>query len=210
MMTFRSETPKSCGIVELDHRGVVHGFHEKIENPPGNLANAAVYIIEPEVVNSLTALTGKEVDFSTEVIPRFLGHIHTYRNVIYHRDIGSVESLLKAQLEFPGDSPAESDTSWRDICGDGSLAVASNLLRGLKKVLLLEDVAPEAKPVPYQSKICEVKKVASNESLVETYKGRSSEEPLFFLEYVQSGFSSKRLFEQYGIKSFSICSTSLA
>ena len=30
MMTFRTDTPSTCGIVELDGRGVVIGFHEKV------------------------------------------------------------------------------------------------------------------------------------------------------------------------------------
>jgi len=46
MMTFETKTPRSCGIVDLDDRGVVIGFYEKVEDPPGTLANAAVYIIE--------------------------------------------------------------------------------------------------------------------------------------------------------------------
>ena len=44
-MTFRSETPETCGIVELDAEGVVVGFHEKVANPPSNLANGAIYIL---------------------------------------------------------------------------------------------------------------------------------------------------------------------
>jgi mannose-1-phosphate guanylyltransferase len=42
MMTFETDAPKSCGIVELDDRGLVMGFHEKVPNPPGTLANGAV------------------------------------------------------------------------------------------------------------------------------------------------------------------------
>lgn len=35
MMTFRTHDPSSCGIVELDERGVVVGFHEKVAEPQG-------------------------------------------------------------------------------------------------------------------------------------------------------------------------------
>ena len=48
MMTFRTDTPSSCGIVEVDENGVVIGFHEKVENPPSNRANAAVYAFDYE------------------------------------------------------------------------------------------------------------------------------------------------------------------
>ena len=41
MMTFRTDKPSCCGIVDVDERGVVTGFYEKVSNPPGNLANGA-------------------------------------------------------------------------------------------------------------------------------------------------------------------------
>jgi mannose-1-phosphate guanylyltransferase len=44
MMTFRTEDPSSCGVVELDESRVVIGFHEKVQHHPGTLANGAVYI----------------------------------------------------------------------------------------------------------------------------------------------------------------------
>jgi mannose-1-phosphate guanylyltransferase len=50
LMTFRTDNPSSCGILELDERGVVIGFHEKVASPPGNLANGAVYILSAELL----------------------------------------------------------------------------------------------------------------------------------------------------------------
>lgn len=100
MMTFYTSTPESCGIAELDERGVVQAFHEKVPNPPGNLANGAVYIIEPSLFGFLEGL-GKEVlDFSTEVLPKYTGRIYTFHNDVYHRDIGTMESYEAAQREF--------------------------------------------------------------------------------------------------------------
>lgn len=101
MMTFDTDVPQSCGIVELDARGVVQRFHEKVANPPGTRANGAVYIIEPEVVDFLGSLEREFLDFSIDVIPAFLGRIATYHNTGYHRDIGTIDSLRKAEAEFP-------------------------------------------------------------------------------------------------------------
>src|SRR5262249_12288339 len=75
MLGFRTDTPHSCGILELDGRGTVIAFHEKVENPPGNLANGAVYIFEPEVVEAIASIGRPIVDLSTEIIPRFIGRI---------------------------------------------------------------------------------------------------------------------------------------
>jgi mannose-1-phosphate guanylyltransferase len=101
MMTFDTDAPRNCGIVELDARGLVQHFHEKVADPPGTRANGAVYIVEPEVVDFLRALGRDIIDLSTEVIPHFLGRIATYHNTGYHRDIGTLESLRKAEAEFP-------------------------------------------------------------------------------------------------------------
>jgi mannose-1-phosphate guanylyltransferase len=100
MMTFDTDAPQSCGIVDLDEKGVVVGFHEKSANPPGSRANAAVYIFEPSVLDFLASLNKDIIDISLEVIPRYLGRMHCFHNADYHRDIGTPESLRLAELEF--------------------------------------------------------------------------------------------------------------
>ena len=89
MMTFESPTPGTCGIVETNAEGVVLSFHEKSEDPPGNQANGAVYLLEPEVLNWIDEHTDIS-DFSTGVIPNFLGKIATWKNKGIHRDIGAL------------------------------------------------------------------------------------------------------------------------
>lgn len=101
MMTFRTDAPETCGIVELDENGVVQAFHEKVKNPPGNLANGAVYILSTAVVDYIASLNKAIVDFSLDVLPHYLGRINTYHNDIYHRDIGAVRSLMTARDEYP-------------------------------------------------------------------------------------------------------------
>ena len=96
MMTFRSETPDSCGIVDLDAEGVVVGFHEKVVNPPSNLANGAVYILSPELMHMLETDLQEVSDFSTEVLQRLVGRIYTYETLEYFIDIGTPESFDKA------------------------------------------------------------------------------------------------------------------
>jgi mannose-1-phosphate guanylyltransferase len=100
MMTFNASEPETCGIVELDDHGIVRAFHEKVKNPPGKLANGAVYILSPAVMDFLASLGKEMVDFSTEVLPHFMGRINTFHNKVYHRDIGTIESLRIAQQEF--------------------------------------------------------------------------------------------------------------
>ena len=112
MMTFNSPNPSSCGIVELDNNGVVVGFHEKVQNPPGRLANAAVYLIEPEVIEWIK--NNPEItDFSTEVIPQFMGRISAWENKNIHRDIGTIKTLKEAQMDKCETPPWTEENSWQ-------------------------------------------------------------------------------------------------
>jgi len=98
MMTFESSTPQTCGIVETDHEGIVLVFHEKVPNPPGNQANGAVYLLEPDVLEWMEKYHNIS-DFSNDVIPHFLGRIATWGNTNIHRDIGQISILRLAQSD---------------------------------------------------------------------------------------------------------------
>jgi mannose-1-phosphate guanylyltransferase len=102
MMTFNSDNPRSCGIVELDNRGIVKAFHEKVENPPGTLANAAVFIFSPAALGIISRLVGEGyTDISLDLIPHLLGKLFSFHNGTYHRDIGTLDALAAAETEFP-------------------------------------------------------------------------------------------------------------
>lgn len=112
MMTFESQNPSSCGIVELDSSGVVIDFHEKVQNPPGKLANAAVYLLEPEVMDWINN-NPDVTDFSTEVLPHMIGKIATWENKGIHRDIGTSEILKLAQNDKCKLPPWSADNDWQ-------------------------------------------------------------------------------------------------
>lgn len=97
MLTFMTDTPSSCGIVEVDDHGVVNGFHEKILKPPGNRANGALYAFEQELIDHLNIMSSSPSDFSTEVIPTLLTRIQAWHTKAAYVDIGTPDSLLKAQ-----------------------------------------------------------------------------------------------------------------
>ena len=99
MMTFETDSPKTCGVVELDNKKVLQAFHEKVDHPPSKLANGAVYLISPEGLSRIKNM-GPVSEFSTEVIPAFLGKIYCWHNTVYHRDIGSLFDYEVAQSDF--------------------------------------------------------------------------------------------------------------
>ena len=92
MMTFRTDTPSSCGIVKLDEQGRVIDFYEKQTNPPGNLANGAVYALSAEFVDWVVRHHPNASDFSTEILPQLKGRIYTWETSEIFVDIGTPES----------------------------------------------------------------------------------------------------------------------
>jgi mannose-1-phosphate guanylyltransferase len=102
MMVFRTDDPKSCGIVKVDTEGIVKEFYEKVQNPPGNLANGAVYIFNQAALSVLTHLDKDGVkEISIDLIPKLIGAINVFHNSSYHRDIGNPTALSQSLHEFP-------------------------------------------------------------------------------------------------------------
>jgi mannose-1-phosphate guanylyltransferase len=97
MMVFSSDKPTLCGVVEVDRRGVAMSFHEKVENPPGNLANGAVYLLSKEFLHMLKYEFLDATDFSTEVLPKLVGRIFTYHTQEIFVDIGTPENYQKVR-----------------------------------------------------------------------------------------------------------------
>ena len=95
MMTFRTDNPSSCGIVELDEKNIVIGFHEKIDFPPGNLANGAIYILSAEMLKIINEKFSRVTDFSNEILHHFLGRIYNYETKGKFVDIGTVVNYNK-------------------------------------------------------------------------------------------------------------------
>ncbi len=111
MMTFRTDAPETCGIVEVDDLGIVQDFVEKPTLPSSSLANGAVYLLEPEVVDWVSKRP-KVTDFSSQVIPHFVGRIATWENKGIHRDIGTLPSLLAAQADPYPEPCWPQDDAW--------------------------------------------------------------------------------------------------
>ena len=111
MMLFHTETPESCGIVELNINNIVTKFHEKQKNNFGNLANAAIYILEPEVLEWIIKRPWIS-DFTTEVIPYFIGKIATWTMKSDFRDIGTIEALKKSQRDIKPILKWNNNDSW--------------------------------------------------------------------------------------------------
>ncbi|QNJ30598.1 mobA-like NTP transferase domain protein [Synechococcus sp. PROS-9-1] len=97
MLTFCTDNPRSCGIVATDSLGLVIDFHEKVDDPPGNCANGALYAFDASLLDHLSSMSPWPSDFSIEVIPDLLGKIQTWHTDQLYLDIGTPAALTQAQ-----------------------------------------------------------------------------------------------------------------
>ena len=111
MMTFETDDPASCGILDIDDNGVVQHMAEKDEDAKGTTANAAVYVFSPEVLEWICNAQST-FDISTDVLPHFMGRIYSYRNDNIHRDIGTPASLALAQHDASDHYPPVIEDEW--------------------------------------------------------------------------------------------------
>jgi mannose-1-phosphate guanylyltransferase len=98
MLTFTTSRKADVGTVVVDSDGVVLEYFEKNPSAPGNLANAAVFLIEPVVLDEL----GSAVDFCKEVLPRMVERIFTVKFEGTLIDIGTPAELDRARRLVEG------------------------------------------------------------------------------------------------------------
>ena len=98
MLTFKTSNPNSCGIVETDNNGVVTSYYEKVDHPPGDIANGAIYVFDLPFLEWLITNHSNASDFSTQILPKLIGRIYTWHTDKPYIDIGTPEALAKAEL----------------------------------------------------------------------------------------------------------------
>lgn len=98
------DDPRPYGLVEIGGDGAIRRF---VEKPPGALAgashlvNAGVYVLEPDVVQSIPA--DRPVSIERETFPALLAAdlpCFGFRLDGYWRDIGTADSYRQAQIDL--------------------------------------------------------------------------------------------------------------
>ena len=100
MLTFKTDNPRNCGIIETDQQGIMTNFFEKVENPPSNIANGAIYLFDYEFIEWIEERTFDGNDFSLNVLPLLKGRVQTFHTNKVFLDIGTPEALAKANTIF--------------------------------------------------------------------------------------------------------------
>ena len=89
MLTFKTNNPQNCGIIRIDKNDIMIDFIEKPKKFVGDHANAAVYILSPQMVEEILQNYADATDFSLDIIPFFKKRIMTYMTKKIFVDIGT-------------------------------------------------------------------------------------------------------------------------
>lgn len=116
------EEASRFGIMNTDATGRIVEFDEKPEEPKSNLASMGIYVFTWKRLKKYlmdNAAKGTEFDdFGHHVIPAYLRNsesIYAYNFEGYWKDVGTIESLWEANMEFldPTHELNLRDASWR-------------------------------------------------------------------------------------------------
>jgi len=102
LLLFESATPSSCGIVELDSDGTIQRFHEKVCNPPSNLASGALFLFSEGVYEKYFSHFKQKsfYEMSLDMVPLLLGSLYSYKTPLRYIDIGTPQAYNKLQTEL--------------------------------------------------------------------------------------------------------------
>lgn len=116
------EEASRFGIMNTDDTGRIVEFEEKPEEPKSNLASMGIYVFTWKRLKKYlidNAAKGTEFDdFGHHVIPTYLRNsesVFAYNFEGYWKDVGTIESLWEANMEFldPNHELNLRDASWR-------------------------------------------------------------------------------------------------
>lgn len=93
------------GIFELDEQGRVASFEEKPKQATSNLASMGIYLFNTECLEKLLegASSKHSIDFGRHIIPTAIqtgSKVGVFRFQGYWRDVGTIESLYEANMDF--------------------------------------------------------------------------------------------------------------
>ena len=97
MMTFDTDSPHSCGMVELNCQGKISAYVEKPDfEYAGSRANGAVFLLDSQALHSIVDSPGVASDLCKDFLPYYLANINCFHNTDVHIDIGTPEKLAIA------------------------------------------------------------------------------------------------------------------
>ena len=97
MLIFKTDKPAESGIVKVNKQKILIEYFQKVQKPPSNLANGAVYILSKRFLLNYRKNFSKCKDFAEDVIPQLINKVYTHKTNKFFIDIGTHKSLLTAK-----------------------------------------------------------------------------------------------------------------
>ena len=125
------------GIMNTDSNDRIVEFEEKPEHPKSTKASMGIYIFNWKRLREVLVNAEKNhvdmSDFGKNVIPAYLeagDRVYTYNFDGYWKDVGTIESLWEANMEYIGDDNAlnSRDRSWK-IYSKNLIAPPNNIAK---------------------------------------------------------------------------------
>ncbi len=110
------------GILNTNPDGSIYQFEEKPKQPKSTLASMGIYIFKAEKLFSYLeaddANPNSSKDFGKDVLPAMLNageKMYSYQFEGYWKDVGTISSLLEANMDLLGDKPVfdVGDKAWK-------------------------------------------------------------------------------------------------
>ena len=110
------------GILNTNPDNSIYEFEEKPKQPKSTLASMGIYIFSAEKMNKYLEQDDDDPnsskDFGKDVLPTMLKageRMFAYRFEGYWKDVGTISSLLEANMDLLGDPPAfdVNDADWK-------------------------------------------------------------------------------------------------
>ena len=98
MALFKTDVPELKGIATIGKNKTILEFEEKPELPKSNLANAGIYISEPEILDLIPSKNLTDIGY--DVLPSLVGRMAGWESSGYLIDIGTHEHLKRANYEW--------------------------------------------------------------------------------------------------------------
>jgi len=93
---FASDEPESCGIGQLDEKGLLVAFEEKPARPRSNLAFCGILLARPGLIDRIDP---EDFDIGTHVLPKLVGIAEGLQLDSPILDIGTPERLERARAQ---------------------------------------------------------------------------------------------------------------
>ncbi len=90
LVSYPTNEPTRCGILEMDAEGKVISFEEKPAQPKSNFANSGIHVATPELFNWVPTTLPADIGF--HVLPSLVGRMYGYVTEEYIQDIGTPEA----------------------------------------------------------------------------------------------------------------------